>query len=64
MLVRCFFNAGGKLQRVVFADTDDGLKHHQPLSGEVLRDIPHDVFHSKLITIHDDAIEAYHAAQK
>lgn len=64
MLVRCFFTDAGKLLRVVFADTDESLKHHQPQKGEVMRDIHHDVFHRQLITINDAAIEAYHAAQK
>lgn len=64
MKVRCFFNDAGKLQRVVFADNDAGLVHHKAEPGEVMRDIPHDIFHSKLITINDAAIEAYHAAQK
>lgn len=64
MLVRCFFDKAGTLRRVVFADNDAALVHHKPAPDEVVRDIPHDVFHSKLITVNDAAIEAYHAAQK
>lgn len=64
MKVRCFFTSAGKLKRVVFADDDAGLVHHMAAADEVVRDIPHDVFHAKLISINDAAIEAYHAAQK
>lgn len=64
MLVRCFFAPDGTLNRTVFADTDDLLAQHKAEPGEVVRDIPHDIFHGKLITINKEAVEAYHAAQK
>lgn len=64
MMVRCFFSQDGKLRRVVFADNDASLVHHKAEADEVVRDIPHDIFHGQLITINDAAIEAFHAAQK
>lgn len=64
MKVRCFFAADGTLTRTVFADDDGGLVHHKAEPGEVVRDIHHDIFHARFITIDAAAIEAFHAAQK
>lgn len=60
-IVRCFFNKDGKHRRTVFCEDDSQLVHHKPEADEVVRDIPHDTFKSKFVTINFAALEEYHA---
>lgn len=63
-LVRCFFDKDGKHRRTVFCEDDSQLVHHQPQHDETVRDIPHDIFKSKFVNIHFEALERYHATEK
>lgn len=63
-LVRCFFDKDGKHRRTVFCEDDTLLMHHQPQEDEVVRDIPHDIFKSKFVTINTEALEYYHRVAK
>lgn len=58
-LVRSFFKDGIHT-RTVFCEDDSQLVHHQAQLGEIIRDIPHDLFKSKFLTLNTEALEAYH----
>lgn len=59
-LVRSFFNKDGTHLRTVFCEDDSQLVHHLPQEDEVHRDIPHDIFKSRFLTLDEVALEEYH----